>query len=133
MMPMRVMNAVLDGVEIPIFADGSMQRDWTYIDDTVTGVIAALDRPLGYEVINLGVGAPISLNEFIDVVEELSGRKLKTRQVPAPPSDPPITYCDNNKARQLLGFAPNTPVHEGLSRTWDWFRQWRKASDTWPE
>jgi UDP-glucuronate 4-epimerase len=133
MMPMRIMNAVVDGTEISVFADGSMQRDWTYIEDTVTGVIAALDRPLGYEVINLGVGAPISLNEFIDVVEELSGRRLKTTQVPAPPSEPPITYCNNNKARELLGFAPHIPVHEGLSRTWQWFRQWRIASGTWSE
>ncbi|MBN1681322.1 MAG: SDR family NAD(P)-dependent oxidoreductase [Anaerolineae bacterium] len=133
MMPFRIMNAVLDGTEIPIFNNGDIYRDWTYIDDTVRGVIAALDKPLGYAVINLGVGAPISLREFIDVIEELSGRTLNTRSVPTPPSDPPITYCDNTRAREMLGFAPSITVHEGLARTWEWFRQWRIDSGTWPE
>jgi UDP-glucuronate 4-epimerase len=128
MMPMRVMNAVLDGTVIPLFNGGNIHRDWTYIDDTVKGVTAALDRPLGYEVINLGVGAPISLREFIDVIEELSGRKLNTRDVPTPPSDPPITFCDNTKARDLLSFAPQTRVQDGLAKTWEWFRQWKKAA-----
>ena len=123
MMPLRVMHALLDGTEIPIFNGGDIHRDWTYIDDTVNGVIAALERPLGYEVINLGVGAPISLREFIDVFEKLSGRKLNTRDVPTPPSDPPITYCDNSKARRLLGFDPQTSVHDGLAKTWAWFEQ----------
>jgi UDP-glucuronate 4-epimerase len=132
MMPMRVMNAVLDGSVIPIFNGGDIHRDWTYIDDTVSGVIAALDRPLGYEVINLGVGAPLSLREFIDVIEALSGRRLNTRDVPTPPSDPPITYCNNAKARRLLEFNPQTRVHDGLAKTWAWFRQWRIESGTWP-
>ena len=132
MMPLRVMNALLDGTEIPVFNGGDIHRDWTYIDDTIQGVIAALDQPLGYEVMNLGVGAPISLREFIDVLEALSGRKLNTRDVPTPPSDPPITYCDNSKIRRLLGFNPQTRVQDGLARTWDWFQQWRQASDTWP-
>ncbi|NDJ74889.1 MAG: SDR family NAD(P)-dependent oxidoreductase [Chloroflexi bacterium] len=132
MMPMRVMNALLDGTVIPVFNGGDIHRDWTYIEDTVVGVIAALDRPLGYEVINLGVGAPISLNEFIDTLEELSGRTLNRKDVPTPPSDPPITFCNNAKARELLGFDPQTSVHEGLAKTWEWFRQWRLASGTWP-
>jgi UDP-glucuronate 4-epimerase len=133
MMPLRVMNAVLDGTVIPVFNGGDIQRDWTYIDDTVSGILAALDRPLGYEVINLGVGAPISLREFISVIEELSGRRLNTRDEPTPPSDPPVTYCDNTKARRLLDFDPRTPVHEGLAQTWAWFRRWRIETGTWPE
>ncbi len=132
MMPLRVMNALLDGTEIPIFNGGNLHRDWTYIDDTVQGVIAALDTPLGYEIMNLGVGAPISLREFIDVLEDLSGRTLRTRDVPAPPSDPPITFCDNAKIRRLLGFNPTTRVHDGLAQTWDWFRRWRQQTGTWP-
>lgn len=132
MMPLRVMNALLDGTEIPLFNGGNLHRDWTYIDDTVQGVIAALDTPLGYEIMNLGVGAPISLREFIDVLEDLSGRMLRTRDVPAPPSDPPITFCDNAKIRRLLGFNPTTRVHDGLAQTWDWFRRWRQQTGTWP-
>ena len=133
MMPMRVMEAILDGTEIPVFNGGDIHRDWTYIDDTVTGVIAALDRPLGYEIINLGVGAPISLREFIETIEALAGRTLNVRSVPTPPTDPPITFCDNSKARRLLGFAPSTPVREGLARTWEWFRSWKIAAGQWPD
>ncbi len=133
MMPLRVMNAVLDGTEIPIFNGGEIYRDWTYIDDTVAGVIAALERPLGYEIMNLGCGGPISLREFIEVIEQQAGRSLNTRSVPTPPSDPPITYCDNTKARALLGFTPRTPVREGLVKTWNWFRAWRTEQGTWPE
>ncbi|MBN1200594.1 MAG: SDR family NAD(P)-dependent oxidoreductase [Anaerolineae bacterium] len=132
MMPMRVMNAVLDGTTIPVFGRGELKRDWTYIEDTVSGVLAALDRPLGYEVINLGVGAPISLREFLDAVEALSGRTLNTKDVPTPPSEPPITFCDNTKARELLGFDPQTSVFDGLAKTWAWFRQWRMDAGTWP-
>ncbi len=127
MMPLRVMHALMDGTTIPVFNGGDIHRDWTYIDDTVRGVIAALGRPLGYEVINLGVGAPISLREFIATFEALSGRRLNTRDVPTPPSDPPITYCDNSKARRLLDFAPQTSVRDGLARTWAWFEAWYTA------
>lgn len=123
MMPMRVMHAAVDGSSIPVFNNGDIQRDWTYIDDTVTGVIAALDRPLGYEVINLGCGSPIALRDFIEVIEEYSGRSIRTHSVPTPPSDPPITFCNNEKARRLLGFAPSIPVRDGLHHTWAWFRQ----------
>lgn len=133
MMPLRVMHALLDGSEIPIFNGGDIHRDWTYVDDTVSGVVAALDRPLGYEVINLGVGGPISLREFIDVFEELSGRTLNTKDVPTPASDPPITYCDNTKARELLGFDPQVTVHDGLANTWAWFRQWKIDKGEWVE
>jgi len=133
MMPMRVMEAILDGTEVPVFNGGDIYRDWTYIDDTVAGVIAALDRPLGYEIINLGVGAPISLREFIETIEALAGRQLHTRSVPTPPTDPPITFCDNSKARRLLGFAPSIPVREGLARTWEWFRAWKISIGQWPE
>lgn len=132
MMPMRVMEALLDGTVIPLFNGGDIHRDWTFIDDTVKGVIAALDHPLGYEVINLGVGAPISLIEFIDTVQALSGLTLNTKSVPTPPSDPPITFCDNTRARNLLGFAPSTPVQDGLAVMWDWFKGWKQSIGAWP-
>jgi UDP-glucuronate 4-epimerase len=122
MMPMRLMHASQDNTEIKIFNGGDISRDWTYIDDTVAGVIAALDRPLGYEVINLGVGNPISLTDFVEIIEELSGKEIRKVTVDTPPSDPPITYCDNTKARELLGFNPKVSVQEGLAKTWEWFR-----------
>lgn len=124
MMPMKLLHAALDGTPVSVFNEGKLARDWTYIEDTVTGVIAALDKPLGYEVMNLGVGSPISLNDFMEIVEELTGRKIQRRDVPAPLSEPPITFCNNQKARNLLGFAPSIPVQEGMARTWAWFKQY---------
>lgn len=122
MMPMRLMQASQDGTEIKLFNGGNISRDWTYIEDTVDGVVAALDKPLGYEVINLGVGNPISLTDFVEIIEELSGKSINKVTVDTPLSDPPITYCDNTKARELLGFNPKVSVQEGLNRTWQWFR-----------
>lgn len=125
MMPMRLMEATVSGAELPIFNKGEISRDWTYIDDTVDGVIAALERPMGYEVINLGVGNPISLKDFIEIIEEFSNRTIAKNFVAAPPSEPPITYCNNNKARELLDFDPQYPVQDGLRKTWDWFRDYK--------
>ena len=125
MMPWRLLEATRTGEEIRLFNGGDIQRDWTYISDTVAGVLAALDRPLGYEVINLGCGAPISLLDFVQIIEDYAGVSINTASVPTPLSDPPITFCDNRKARELLGFAPTVSVREGLRRTWEWYRGYR--------
>ena len=125
MMPWRLMDATQSGEQVKLFNGGDIHRDWTYIDDTVAGVLAALDKPLGYEVINLGLGAPISLRDFIDIIEAQAGSKINGVAVPTPLSDPPITYCDNSKARRLLGFAPQVSVQEGLRRAWAWYAQYR--------
>ena len=122
MMPLRLMRAVSDGEPVPIFAEGRMERDWTYIDDVVAAVAASLGRPMGYEIVNLGLGAPIPLTEFIDAVEALAGRSVTRVDTPAPLSDPHITYCDNAKARRLLDFDPSVSVRDGLARTWAWFQ-----------
>lgn len=126
MMPWRLMEATQTGDEIKLFNSGDIHRDWTYIADTVAGVLAALDKPLGYEIINLGCGAPISLSAFVEIIEEFAGKRINTVSVPTPPSDPPITFCDNSKARALLGFAPSVSIREGLRQTWEWYRAYRR-------
>lgn len=123
MMPLKVLDALTQGKTIDLYDGGELQRDWTYIDDIVDGVLLALEKPLGYEIINLGFGAPSTLNAFIDVLEELTGLEANTRIVPAPDSEHRISYCDNNKARRLLGFDPQTPLHDGLAQTWAWYQQ----------
>ncbi len=125
MMPWRLLEATQSGERIKLFNGGDIHRDWTYIDDTVAGVLAALDRPLGYEIINLGCGAPISLKDFVELIEKYAGKTIDKVSVATPASDPPITYCDNRKARELLGFAPAISVEDGLRRTWEWFREYR--------
>lgn len=121
MMPMKVIKALLADQPITLFEGGTLRRDWTYIDDIIAGVVAALERPLGYEVINLGCGAPLSMTDFVDIFEGLSGKRALRVDVPAPLSDPPITYCDNSRARRLLDFAPTVLVQDGLARTWNWY------------
>lgn len=123
MMPMRVIESILHDEVISLFDGGSLERDWTYIDDIVSGVAAALERPMGYRIMNLGFGAPIPLTRFIEIYEELIGKNARTQVVPTPLTEPRITYCDNTRARELLGFAPQVPVAEGLARTWAWYRR----------
>src|SRR5258708_7772811 len=121
MMPIKVLKAIYNDQPITLFDGGKLSRDWTYIDDVVAGIIAALDRPLGYEVINLGNGAPLSMIEFVDYFEKLSGKMVERVNVPAPLTEPPITYCDNSRARRLLDFAPKVPGRQGFERTWRWY------------
>ncbi len=121
MMPLRVIEALLRGETIEMWNGGDIQRDWTYIDDIVDGIKRALDRPLGYQIMNLGYGSPITLNEFVQIYEGLIGRTAITKTVDAPLTEPKITYCDNSRAVELLGFAPKVGIAEGLSRTWDWY------------
>lgn len=129
MMPLKLFNAAFTGKQMKLFNGGDIRRDWTYIDDAVDGVVAALDNPLGYEVINLGVGSPILLTDFVEIIEDLTGREINKISVPTPPSDPPITYCDNTKARDLLGFNPDVALPDGLRKTWEWFRDTELQAD----
>lgn len=123
MMPLRVIDAILHDRTIPIYDAGKLERDWTYIHDVVDGVVAALDKPLGFEIINLGYGHPTPLTRFIEIYEGLIGKKAITEAVPTPASEPRITYCDNTRARKLLGFDPQTPIADGLAQVWAWYRQ----------
>ena len=125
MMPWKLLDATQSGERIKLFNGGDIHRDWTYIADTAQGVLAALDQPLGYEIINLGCGTPISLSSFVEIIEEYAGKTINKLAVPTPLSDPPITFCDNSKARDLLGFAPTVSTREGLWRTWEWYRAFR--------
>lgn len=128
MMPLRAIDAILNERVIEMYDGGDLQRDWTYIDDIVDGVCAALERPLGYRIMNLGFGAPITFREFIRIYEGLIGKKALLKTVPAPLTEPKITYCDNSLAAELLGFAPKVGIEEGLARTWAWYRE-RYAPD----
>jgi UDP-glucuronate 4-epimerase len=104
-----------------MFGQGDMRRDWTYVGDIVEGILSALERPLGYEVINLGRGEPVLLADFVRSIERLAGRAANLTHVPAPASEPPITFADIGKARRLLGYAPKVSVDEGLPLFWEWY------------
>ena len=116
-------EALENGSEIPFFGDGSSRRDYTYIDDILDGVEAALDRCRGFEIVNLGGAHPISLAELVALLEKATGRKALLRRLPDQPGDVPATYADVEKARRLLGYAPKVPIEEGLAR----YVAWRRA------
>ncbi len=123
MMPLRAIEAILQQKPLPVYDNGELKRDWTYVDDVVAAIMAALDRPMGFALMNIGYGAPISLNEFIEIYEDLIGQKAIRQPTPAPASEPRITYCDNTRARERLGFNPQVHIREGLARTWAWYQK----------
>ena len=111
------------GKPIPVFGDGTTRRDYTYVDDIVDGVMAAINYDkTNYEVFNLGESRTVELNELISLLErELDTHAIIDRQPPQP-GDVPQTYADISKARALLGYDPKTQIEEGLQRFVEWFR-----------
>jgi UDP-glucuronate 4-epimerase len=123
MMPYLVTDRIVRGEEIALFDAGRMQRDWTYVEDVTKGVVAALDRSLGYEIINLGRGQPVLMSDFVETIEDLVGRKAVLVTPAAPASEPKVTYASIERARQLLDYDPKTDVADGLAELWDWYRK----------
>lgn len=121
MMAYLLAESVTKGTEVPLYEGGQMYRDWTYVADTVAGVVAALDRPLGYEIINLGRGEPTLLRDFVTMIETLAGRKANLVDRPKPAADFVRNQADITKARQLLGYDPKVTVPEGVRRFWEWY------------
>ncbi len=123
MMPFMVTDKIARGDTITLFDAGDMKRDWTYVDDIVQGVSLAMDKPLGYEIINLGRGEPVLMKDFVTLVEELVDKKALLDTPPAPASEPKITFANIDKARNLLGYAPKTSINDGLANLWKWYQQ----------
>jgi len=129
MLAYKVLHNILSGDHVPLYNGGQMHRDWTYVGDVTAGVIAALDRPLGYEIINIGRGEPVLLADFVRLLEEVSGNPASLTPAPPPDTDLPYTYADVSKARRLLGYEPATSVAEGVRAFWEWFRAAVPAGD----
>lgn len=122
MMPFMITDRIVKGDTITLFNAGQMKRDWTFVDDIVQGVVLAIDKPLGYEIINLGRGEPVLMADFVNIIEELVDKKAILETPPAPPSEPAITFANIDKARHLLGYDPKTPVRDGLAKLWEWYQ-----------
>ncbi|CDM66593.1 GDP-mannose 4,6-dehydratase [Pyrinomonas methylaliphatogenes] len=120
---------IAEGRPIPVFGDGTTRRDYTYIDDILQGVRAAMDYDASaYEIINLGEARTVELRELIALLErELNKRAIIDWQPPQP-GDVPQTYADIAKARRLLGYDPQTPIEEGIRRFVAWFRAANRLS-----
>lgn len=121
MMPYMVAESIRKGTAIPLYK-GNFERDWTHVNDICDGLILAVSKPLGFEIVNLGRGNPVSLGRFIELSEEFGGGKANLVLTAAPQSEMLVTYADISKAENLLGFAPSTDLEEGLENFWDWYR-----------
>lgn len=121
MMAYLIADSITQGTAVPLYEDGQMWRDWTYVDDITDGVVLALDKPLGYEVLNLGRGEPTLLKEFVGLIETLAGGKGNFIPKPRIAADVMRTYADIGKARRLLGYNPQISVADGVARFWDWY------------
>jgi UDP-glucuronate 4-epimerase len=114
-------RALLEGKPIPMFGDGSMARDYTFVDDTVRGIRSAMAYTgSGYEVVNLGNNRPVLLRDLIAALETAFGRTAAIERLPEQPGDVPVTYADISKAERLFGYRPRTEIADGLRafRTW---------------
>ena len=108
---------------IQMYGDGSSMRDYTYVDDIVAGVRAAMDYDkTAYEIINIGGGSPVTLRQMIATIEKVLGKKAKIEQLPMQKGDVDKTVSDISKAARLLGYAPQTSFEEGIQK----FVKWRK-------
>jgi UDP-glucuronate 4-epimerase len=115
-------KAILQGKPITMYGDGSTSRDYTYVDDIVNGVIGAIHYDKSdFEIINLGNNYTIELKELIKTIEEVSGKKALIENLPEQAGDVPKTFADINKARQLLGYNPQTQFRDGVKLFYDWF------------
>jgi len=124
-------DAIIAGRPIRVFNEGRMERDFTYIDDIVAGVLAALDRPapadahgVRHAVYNLGNHRAERLTDFIAVLEQALGRKADMRLEPMQPGDVPATYADIEASRRDLGFDPKTPIAVGIPRFVAWYKDY---------
>jgi UDP-glucuronate 4-epimerase len=110
------------GKAIPVFGDGTSGRDYTFIDDIVQGVLAALAYDCKFEIFDLGNSHPIDLKTVITTIERLLGKTAVLQRLPVQPGDVPITYADVSKARALLGYDPATSFSDGVKHFIEWVR-----------
>jgi UDP-glucuronate 4-epimerase len=111
------------GLPIPVFGDGTTRRDYTYIDDIIAGVRAAIDYDKSdYEIINLGESRTVELRELISLLEGALDQGAEIDWQPSQPGDVPQTFADISKARKLLGYNPRTGIEDGIRRFVEWFR-----------
>lgn len=123
----KFVKSIIAGEPIDVFNHGKMKRDFTFIADIVKGVVAAIDRPFPYEIINLGGDDPIELDRFISCIEKALGKKAERKLLPMQPGDVLVTMADISKAKKLLGFKPATRVEEGIRLFVEWYRSYYKV------
>ncbi|HZW12032.1 MAG TPA: NAD-dependent epimerase/dehydratase family protein [Noviherbaspirillum sp.] len=124
---------IMKGEAIPVFANGELKRDFTYIDDIVEGVVRLLFKPTpataespAHSVFNIGNHQPVKVMDFIATLEQVLGRKANIEFLPMQPGDVTATYAETSRLHDWVGFAPATPLDKGLAVFGDWYRTWAK-------
>jgi UDP-glucuronate 4-epimerase len=122
---------MLKGEAIPVFAEGALKRDFTYIDDIVEAVVRVVAKPAAatgnaapHAVFNIGNHQPVRVLDFIAALEEAVGVRAKIQFLPMQPGDVPVTYADTSKLQEWVGFAPATPLRDGLGHFREWLVSW---------
>jgi UDP-glucuronate 4-epimerase len=122
-------HQIMAGEPIDQYGDGSTARDYTFVEDIINGVMAAGRYAASdFEIINLGGSAANTLSQLISGIEEILGKKATIHYLPDQPGDVPLTFADVSKAKRLLGYAPGTPLKQGLQRSVEWVKSGKDRS-----
>ncbi|WP_455590753.1 NAD-dependent epimerase [Bacteroides sp.] len=131
MAPFLFMKAILNGEPIKVFNHGEMQRDFTYIDDIVEGVMNIITHPstesLPFRIYNIGNSAPVELMNFISVIENTAGKKAVKEMMGMQPGDVVCTYADTTRLEKDFGYKPSTSIEEGIGKFYEWYTKYFQA------
>jgi UDP-glucuronate 4-epimerase len=111
------------GKPIPVFGDGNTARDYTFVSDTLDGIIACTKKEFGFEIFNLGESQTVKLNYLIELLEAVLGKKVVIDRQPMQPGDVPLTFADISKARAMLGYDPHVKIEAGIKMFAEWFKK----------
>lgn len=120
---------ILANKEIEVFNKGDMKRDFTYVGDIVEGFVKAMDKPMGFEIINLGCGDSVKLMDMIKTLENVLGKKAKLKMMPMQQGDVKETFADITKAKKLLGYAPKVNLEKGIIQFVQWYKEYFKINE----
>lgn len=119
----KFVKSILNNESIDVYNNGEMRRDFTYVGDIVSGFVSALDKELGFEIINLGHGSPTWLMDFIKIIEKVLDKKANINLLPMQPGDVVETYADCSKAKKILGWQAKVSLDEGVSKFVSWYKE----------
>ncbi|MFC1517564.1 GDP-mannose 4,6-dehydratase [Candidatus Margulisiibacteriota bacterium] len=123
-MAIHKFTRLIDGnKEIPMYGAGDTARDYTYIDDILSGILSSLEKDLSYEIINLGESQVIKLKDLIKTIEQKLQKKAHIKQLPEQTGDVRQTYADITKAKKLLGYDPQTKIDKGIAKFISWYKK----------
>ena len=114
---------ISEGKPIPVYGDGSTARDYTYVSDTVQGILACTRKAFGFEIFNLGNSETVKLTRLIELLEAALGKQAIIERLPQQAGDVPLTYADISKAKATLGYEPKVKIEEGIRLFVEWFKR----------